>query len=293
MKKVGIVIVNYNGGKYQNECIKSLLNASYENIEIIIVDNGSEDNSMQMLDAFPSKKIHRIYLNENFGVAKGNNIGIKKSIELDCNYTLLLNNDTVVNAEFLSKLLEKTKIYSIVVPKIYFYGTNKIWYGGGVFNKIKATNIHLNYGEEDFNIKYNDYYEYAPTCCMLINNSIFEKVGLMDEKYFLYFDDADFCFRLKLAGIKIGFCVDSIIYHKVSLSTGGNQSKISVYYGNRNRFYFRKKYEQYFGIFSYLFIKITRKIKYISGVLKKNNNILIKKAIRDYKQGKMGRCDDL
>ena len=128
---------------------------------------------------------------------------------------------------------------------------------------------------------------------MLIKNSIFKKIGFMDENYFIYFDDTDFCFRLKLAGIKIGFINNAFIYHKVSLSTGGSKSKISVYYENRNRFYFRKKFNKYFGIFSFLYIWSTRKIKYCLGTMKKNNSIIIKKAMKDFKNKKMGRSDDL
>ena len=292
-KSIGIVIVNYNGEKYQNDCIDSILKSKYDNYKIIIVDNKSTDNSMKMLDSYKTDKIIKIYNNDNYGVAKGNNIGINKSIELGCEYTLLLNNDTILNDNVIPELIKNTINYDVIVPKIYFWSTNKIWYGGGSFVRLKCINKHLHFNQEDNGIKYKKEYSYAPTCCMLIKNSIFKKIGFMDENYFIYFDDTDFCFRLKLAGIKIGFINNAFIYHKVSLSTGGSKSKISVYYENRNRFYFRKKFNKYFGIFSFLYIWSTRKIKYCLGTMKKNNSIIIKKAMKDFKNKKMGRSDDL
>ncbi|HBN12613.1 MAG TPA: glycosyltransferase family 2 protein, partial [Clostridiales bacterium] len=245
---IGIVIVNYNGAAYQSSCIQSILDSKYKNFVIIVVDNNSSDNSMQMLDEFVSENIVKIFCPENYGVAKGNNIGIQKSKELGCKYTLLLNNDTVLTEELLSKLIvEAGQGEQVIVPKIYYYGTQVIWYGGGVLSHLKCTSLHLNFRKTDENIQFQKYYEYAPTCCMLINNDVFDSVGLFDENYFLYFDDTDFCFRLKLNGINIRFIEDAVIFHKVSMSTGGEQSnsKVQIYYNNRNRFYFYNKFKKY------------------------------------------------
>lgn len=291
---IGIVIVNYNGAKFQNDCIKSILANDYSNYKIIIVDNNSTDDSMVLLEELNDYRIIKIKLNDNFGVAYGNNVGINKSIELGCEYTMILNNDTILKENLISNLLKISNDYLVIVPKIYFYGTTKIWYGGGKFIYSKCVNKHLYYGKNDTSmIKYHDWYSYAPTCCMLVNNNVFKLVGLMDEKYFVYFDDTDFCFRLKIRGIKIGFAKDALLYHKVSMSTGGNKSKIGLYYENRNRFYFRKKFKRYFSFLSLMYLIFSRYVKYFFGVIKKDNRIVIKKAIQDYKNGKMGRCDEI
>lgn len=291
---IGIVIVNYNGAKFQNECIRSILETGFSSLKIIVVDNGSTDGSMEMLDEFPEGSVDKIFCNENFGVAKGNNIGIERSVALGCTHTLLLNNDTVLPKDFFERFLgELSEEDLVAVPKIYFYDSDILWYAGGAFSKFKCNSYHMFYRERENGQKIPDRCDYAPTCCMLIENSVFEKVGMMDENYFLYFDDTDFCFRLKLAGIPVRLVKEAWIYHKVSLSTGGEDSKISVYYGNRNRFYFHKKYKKYFSPLSGLFIRSTRLLKYWKGCLKKDNNRLIKRAIKDFKAGRMGRAENL
>lgn len=288
--QVGIVMVNYNGAKFQNECIRSLMLSDYQNYYLIIVDNASTDNSLDLLREFNDERIIVLKQKENCGVAKGNNIGIKKSIELGCTHTLLLNNDTILTSCFLSELLACEK--EIVTSKIYFYNTDKLWYAGGVFKIIKGTAEHLHYGEIDNKNICSGYYEYAPTCCMLIKNCVFDNVGFMDEKYFLYFDDTDFCYRAKSCNYKIWLCCESVIFHKVSLSTGGDRSPIAVYYSNRNRLYYIKKF--HFGFLTNLFYYLSRYVKIIKTKLKKSDDAYyIKLAIRDCKAGNMFRKDNL
>lgn len=288
---VGIVLVNYNGAKVQNDCIRSLLASDYPDFKIIIVDNASKDNSLEMLKEFDDERILLIKESENWGVAKGNNIGIRKSIELGCSHTLLLNNDTEVAPDFLFVLLEAKE--PIAVPKIYYYGSNKLWYAGGKLIDRKGRNEHLYYKEEDKEgLKFVEYCDYAPTCCMLIDNEVFDEVGMMDEKYFLYHDDVDFCYRLKKGGYRIKFCPGSVIYHKVSSSSGGEESPISIYYCNRNRFYYIKKFKM--GCYPYFFSWLSRKIKIVLSRFKGTDEwYYIKEAMKDYKAGKMYRRDNL
>lgn len=288
--KVGIVIVNYNGAKFQNECIASILESDYDNYSIIVVDNASTDNSVELLSEFKDDRLIVIRLEENCGVAKGNNVGIQKSLELGCTHSLLLNNDTVVEKSFLSSMLACGE--DIVSPKIYYYGTNKIWYCGGKFQRIKGTAKHLNYRIEDNGQLKSRYYEYAPTCCLLIKNEVFRNIGMIDENYFLYFDDTDFCYRAKLNGYKIWVDVNSVIYHKVGFSTGGDTSPVMVYYLNRNRFYYVNKFK--LGFLTKLFCYTSRRLKILESKIKKTDDAYyIQLAINDYKNGKMFRRDGL
>lgn len=288
---IGIVIVNYNGAKFQNDCLKSLFDCGYANFKIIIVDNASSDNSMELLKEFNDDRIVVIFNSENLGVAAGNNIGIQKSRELGCDYTMLLNNDTVMTKGFINLLLSDNE--NIAVPKIYYYGSDKVlWYGGGTFVKWKGTSVHLNYKIKDEGIKFEKYYDYAPTCCALIKNSVFDTVGMMDEKYFLYFDDTDWMYRAKQCGYKLRFYEDAVIYHKVSMSTGGEHSPISLYYSNRNRFYFIDKFK--FGFIPKMFVYWSRKIKILLSKIKGDGEWrYIKEAMKDYKCGNMYRKDNL
>lgn len=286
MKKIAIVIVNYNGINFQKKCLESILNSSNQNFIIIIVDNGSVDKSMEEVEKLNNDKIITIYNNSNLGVAAANNIGIKKGIELGCDFTLLLNNDTEICNNTLEVLINKSDNFDIASPKILFWETHNIWYFGGGFNKVKGRNVHWHYNKIDNFYNQDIVCSYAPTCCLLINNIVFDKIGFMDENYFLYFDDTDFCMRLMNAKIKILVTADTYIYHKVSASTGKKFSYIRVYYLNRNRFYFLKKFKKNFLFITKYLVVLSRYYKMIFG--NNDEKKYVKIAYADFKKNKMG-----
>ena len=145
---------------------------------------------------------------------------------------------------------------------------------GGKMIHNKGIINHVGDGEEDSS-KFNNpqYFDYAPTCFMLIKNEIFRKIGLIDEKYFVYYDDTDFIYRAVKDGNRIFYMPNLVILHKVSSSTGGNESSFSIYYSNRNRIYFiRKNYKGLDFIIPISFTLITRVIKYLQyGAEQKRN----------------------
>lgn len=292
---VGIVIVNYNGAKYQNECIESILKSTYKDYKIIIVDNASKDDSMELLNKFDDDRIVKVYSKENLGVAAGNNLGVIKAYEYGVDSILLLNNDTVLEENTIQLMVESMNSGNdIVSPLIFFWqDKTKIWYAGGKFNRFKGQSYHDFFKEKYDKQKFVDYCDYAPTCCLLIKKEVFDHVGFIDPIYFMYSDDTDFCIRCKLQGYKIKIAKEARMYHKVSLSTGGEESKLSVYYINRNRFYFLKRYRKYFSCFAYQFTYWSRKLKYIKSLFTKSNNRYIKQAYKDYKNDRMGKCDNL
>ena len=293
-KSIGIVIVNYNGRKCQNNCIKSIFKNSFQNFKIIVVDNNSSDDSLELLSEFNDDRIVIIRCDDNFGIAKGNNIGIKKSKELGLDYTLLLNNDTILKENLLDELLDNIDEECVCTPKMYCADGKTIWYGGGTFVKYRGNTRHTYYLEEETSeTKYEEFQTYAPTTCMLIPNTFFDEVGLIDEKYFLYFDDVDFCFRLLKSDRKIKLCSNTSIIHLVGQSSGGDESKFSIYYMTRNKFYFLNKFKKDFNIFIRCLVRIDKRLKCIKGKMKKNNYAIIGKAISDYKHKRMGRCDTL
>lgn len=292
-ESVGIVIVNYNGEAYQNECIKSLYQMKYSNFKIIVVDSGSTDNSLIILkEQFPEVIVLEQF--DNVGVAKGNNIGINYSIKLGMKYTLLLNNDTEVDSLLLSKLVENATPRTVTVPKIYYYDpSDLLWYAGGELDWRKITGTHEGYRQKEiaYGSEKSRLVTYSPTCCMLIDNSIFLKTGLMDENYFMYYDDTDFCVRLNENGINILYISDAKIWHKVSSSTGGEGSRLLVYYSNRNCFYYTNKYRNKISNWAIIKKNSFLFIKWCCSLVYKKNNRLIKNAYLDYKREKMGRCD--
>lgn len=260
MEKVAIVILNWNGKENTLDCLKSIENIDKEGIdlEIIVVDNASTDDSVSSFKkSFLNIKI--IKNPENFGFAKGNNIGIKKALEDKADFVMLLNNDTILEKKCLQKLLEAVKNYpqySIFAPKIYFeknfefhksrYKNSEkgkvIWYAGGIMDWDNLYGRHLGVDKVDTGqFDKEEETEFATGAAMFVKKEVFEKIGLLDKKYFLYYEDTDFCVRAKKAGFKILFTPKAVLWHK-NAGSSASGSSLQDYYITRNRLIFGFKY---------------------------------------------------
>lgn len=274
-KKVSIILVNYNNYTDTIECIESLVNIEYEYYNIIVVDNASDNNSYDILRSrFPD--INIIKSNVNLGFAGGNNVGIKYALEQGADLVLLLNNDTIVEKDFLtymvSTILEDENIGMVCCKIKYYSNKDKIWFAGGNINWSRLNVKHIGQGEIDdgrFDMKKE--INFATGCCLLIKKEVFEKVGLLSEEYFMYFEDVDLCVKVVDAGYKVIYEPKAVIYHKVGFSCGGEESEFALRWGNRNRIIFMKKYKKKFGK-SYcgiiLYFYTTRLIRIIQHILK-------------------------
>jgi len=282
--KVSIIILNWNGLKDTIKCLESLKKITYPNYEVIVVDNGSEGNDADILEEQYKDYIRVIRNKENLGFAGGNNVGIRKVLEEGkSEYILLLNNDTIVKENFLDELIKyydyKTGICAPLI--LNFYNQNEIWSSGGKFNIFTGTysnDTKRNKGAQ----KETDF---ISGCCWLVRIDVFKKVGLLDEKYFLYSEDVDFCYRLRQQGYKLKVILSSIIFHKVSESTK-NKSSIRYYYFHRSKLIFINK--NYNGFKHFFYLNVNRFIRYIRILeysLKGKKEIArsIKKALKEYK----------
>lgn len=290
--KIGIVIVNYNGAQFQNDSIKSIKEQSYKNFIIIVVDSGSTDNSISLLNE-EYDDIVILEQEENIGVAVGNNIGIKYALEHFCEYILLLNNDVELEPRMIEMLIAEADESTVVVPKIYYYDNpNTIWMAGGEMNWRKGETRHLGIDQlDDGNYDEKKLISYAPTCAMLVHRKVFEKTGFMDEKVFMYFDDTDFCVKVLDAGLQILYIPDAKMWHKVSSSSGGKASKVFVYYYYRNQQYFLNKYKEKCELGAVAYTRIKALVKFLLSSLRNKNDKYILVAYRDYKNNNMGRRD--
>lgn len=237
---VAIILVNYNGVDDTIDCIKSLSKITNVEHEIIVVDNKSTDDSVDVLEKFQHTiKFTLLLANQNDGFSAGNNIGIKYAENAD--YYLLLNNDTVVAPNFLENLMvgfEENKNCGATISKILYYSKpNTIWYAGGNISKITARSEHYHFNEKDtFTINTPQKVTFASGCCLCISRKVIDKIGLLNENFFLYEEDADYCCRIIEAGFEIEYMPSSVIYHKVSASTGQG-SPTSQFYSVRNKYY--------------------------------------------------------
>ena len=247
--KLSIITVNYNGLKDTCALIESI--PFNENMEVIVVDNAStQDEASIIQKQFPQVKVIRS--EKNLGFAGGNNLGIKES---NGDYIFLINNDTIFknfNVESLINRLESSPNIGIVCPKIRFtWGTKPIQYTGYTpLSKITVRNQAIGYGEEDHR-QYDTAHPtpYAHGAAMLIKREAIEKVGLIPEDYFLYYEELDWSMMFTRAGYEIWYDSACTIYHKESQSTG-QSSPLRTYYITRNRLLLVKR--NWHGIYKYL-----------------------------------------
>ncbi len=239
---VTILTVNYNQSAVTCEFLESLRKITYQNIEVIVVDNGSPTDSPDVIkEKYP--EVNLIISKENLGFAGGNNLGLK---EAKGAFVFFVNNDVEVTATFLEPLLvefEKDERVTMVSPKIRYYHTpDKIQYAGSTqINPYTIRNTHIGWNEIDKG-QYNRVYEtnYAHGAAMLVKKSVIDEVGPMAEVFFLYYEELDWCERIKKAGYKIVFNGNSEILHKESVSTG-KMSPLKMYYLTRNRLLFARR----------------------------------------------------
>ena len=238
---IGVVTVTYNSAAVISEFMECLLQQSYRDMRLYLVDNCSSDNTLALVAQYSDKRIIIIRNSTNLGVAEGNNIGIRAAISEGCSFVLLINNDTVFGADLVSGLQEGLEKYQchMIVPKIlYFEPADKIWSAGGAFSVLRGRSKHLGFNKKDngqFDRPRN--VEYSPTCCMLIEKEVIDGIGLMDANYFVYFDDTDFCLQAHRAGFKLMYAPECKLFHKVS-SLIGHRSETAVRYVTRNHVYF-------------------------------------------------------
>jgi GT2 family glycosyltransferase len=246
---IGIVTVLFNSDDVLPGFFASLATQRDVEFRLYVIDNSPTDSgsvlSRQLAERYAIDTVV-VFNNNNGGVAKGNNQGIELALNDGCRFVLLANNDTEFSAGTISRLL--TPIVGgatrVTTPKIMYFDQSDIfWYGGGRIGAWTLRTPHDGIGEKDVGQFDNvTTVGYAPTCFMMIESGVFAEVGMMDEAYFVYYDDVDFVWRMAKRGLSIGFVAESIVLHKVSRSTGGAFSPFSLRFTNRNRIYFIRKH---------------------------------------------------
>lgn len=245
---IGIVTVLYNSGDVVEDFFVSLSRQTGVSFRLYVVDNSPTPETLERCRDLSTQhgiQAELVFNDANLGVAKGNNQGIALALRDSCRWVLLANNDTEFAPGTLVALLEPLQQGEVVAtPKILYYGAERlIWYAGGRIDTWTMRVPHLGIHKTDRGqFDRPGYTGYAPTCFLLVDAKVFDRVGLMDERYFVYYDDVDFAWRLRQSGDRIRYVPAATVLHKVSTSTGGGESPFSVYYSNRNRIYFIRKH---------------------------------------------------
>ena len=220
LKKVSIILINWNNYKNTSECLESLGEITYPNYKIIVVDNGSGDGSYQRLVS--ENPQHQFIRNkENLGFAVANNVGIRDAMEKGTDYVLMLNNDTIVKKDFLEPMvsfLENHDDAGVAGGKIYYYDEpDKIWTIGGDVQLLRGGSIYYGRGEKDKG-QFDEIKQvtHISGCMTLIKTKVLEIVGLLSEQYFFRGEEWDFCYRVSKQSYKLFYIPDSVIWHKIS-----------------------------------------------------------------------------
>ena len=284
--RLAIIIVEFNAPKVTIECINSI--EKYLNIKckIYLYDNSDLPSSELKLKLEKSNIDYEYSFNgSNIGFAKACNLGIIKSKQDGFNYSMLLNSDTVliddspINA--INYFQKSQDIGVLGIINYYYDYPNKIWQSGKNLRKsmLGFKNVKPSKGELT-------YCDYVPGSSLIINLDIIEKVGLLDENYFAYYEEIDFCFKLKKEGFKIAYINDSKLLHHVGASS---KSNIKTYLKTRNKLYFYNKIHKnkiFFLITT--FIILTKDcLVYIKNDLKLSFTPYIYFGIKDFRRNNM------
>jgi GT2 family glycosyltransferase len=251
---VAILILNWNGLDFSRSCLESLRKVDFPDFKVILVDNASQNEEGKTLkQLFP--EIELLQNSENLGFAGGNNIGIMYALEQGYTHLMLLNNDTVVEPDFLGEMLLKFRQdpnLGVVQPLILFLHDQKIiWSAGGKW--VPALGRAITLGDR---APVSDYrhkkatLDWATGCCMLITREAILKAGLLNEQYFVYFEDVEWSLRFKKAGYDISLAEKALIYHEAGASSKKTHSEGTLspkvfYFHVRNQFLLLREQKNY------------------------------------------------
>ena len=296
--KVGVILLNWNSLEHTTDCIESLLKDSSLGVKVYVVDNASGNGeSLQLASRFPSVKV--LPQQTNLGFCAGNNLGIRHAMDDGMEYIMMLNNDTIVPDNAIRLLVEQFHLVpgvGAISPVIMEYPeVDKIWFSKAVWDTSRAQFV-INPGAKKFNeLTVNTYWEsdFACGCCLLTSTEVIRKVGLLDERYFAYYDEAEWCKRLLKHGYRSFVTSKARIYHKVS---GTTPQTVSIYLLTRNRLLWMKEnlpFRTRFKSFRYLLRELVWHQTILWGLTKpqygKNYSKAFIRGYRDYLKRRFGK----
>lgn len=241
--QIHIILLNWNQTDLTLACLRSLACLEYSNFQIILVDNGSKPGSFDQIKAeFP--QITLICLERNRGFTGGNNAGIARALGDGADYVMLLNNDTEVAPDLLQRLVDYAEARprcGIVGPLIYYYDEpRRIWSAGGAVDPCSAASTSLREGKLDDRSEQPVQVDYISGCALLIKRSVVEQVGLLDDRFFIYYEETDWCARVRELGYEIWLVPQGHVWHKIAFGAREASPRYE-YLMTRNRLLYLKK----------------------------------------------------
>jgi GT2 family glycosyltransferase len=238
--RVLIIVLCYNGITLTRACLRSLARLRYPHADVLVVDNASSDGTAATVRAeFPHVQV--IETGANLGFAAGNNAGLRYALAHGYDYALLLNNDTEVAPDFLTRLVEAAEAapeIGIAGPTICYYDApDRIWSAGGVIDWRRGASRMRGLGEVDAGQYPPGEVDFVTGCALLVKRAALDRAGLLDERFFMYYEETEWCVRIARAGFRIIFVPSARVLHKIPLDARADQPYVA-YYMTRNRLLF-------------------------------------------------------
>lgn len=246
--QVFIIVLNWNGLADTLACLESLAELDYPDYEVLVVDNGSTDGSVATIrECFPGVAV--IENGENLGYAEGNNKGVEHALQVGTDYVFVLNNDTIVCRNTLAELVAVAETHprvGAVGPKIYYHTKpRRIWFFGGTIDWRRGVTVNLGADEEDVG-RFEEVraVDFLAGCALLIRRETWEDVGSFDPRFFMYWEEVDWCVRARRAGYDLLVVPQAKMWHKTS-PANQSYSPRTLYYMTRNRLLFVHKNQSF------------------------------------------------
>lgn len=301
---MAVLLLNYYGSSDTIECVRSLQKSMLPNgwgVKILIgniTENGREDSAREEKEHL-LRALHDIHVIDlpNLGFAGGNNTLLRAAQQLSKpDVYVLLNNDTITHTQSLNILCKKAlESNALLSPKIYFAAGKEfhtdayapqergrvLWYAGGVIDRKNMYAWNRSVDEVDFGQQDRlEMTDFATGCCLVFSDSVLKDLGMMDESYFMYMEDVDYCLRAKERGIDVLYVPEAVIWHKNAGSSAGSGSEFHVYYQTRNRMAAGIRWGNW---------RLRRALRREAERLLQEGSSVEKHAIMDWKHGQLGK----
>lgn len=274
---IGIVTITYNSAHVIVPFMESVLNQTHKDFKLYIIDNISGDNTIQLIEQYTDPRIVLVRNQKNVGVAAGNNQGMRLAMEAGCPYVMLLNNDVEFELTLFEKLLsamERCGHALITCKMMYDSEKDRIWYAGCKWD-VNAGYMAPHTGQKEVDKGQYDQVtevDYAPTCLVMMRRDVIDNIGYMDEKYFAYYDDTDYFYRISKHGkYKILYYPFVKFYHKVgglTKSKSGSATKFKfgnfhIHLTTRNKVYYLMKQKSFTGYMNIVYFFFRMNLRFL------------------------------
>lgn len=243
--KISIVILNWNGVDDTLKCLDSVKEIDYPNFDVIVVDNGSTDNSVEVIKKRFSE-VTLITTGKNLGFAEGNNVGIRYAINNSPEFILLLNNDTVVDPKLIDALLDAANRHVddgiFGARLLHMHSHDMVQFAGAWWDDKEVCFRYLGEGEREENLSEEEIEtDYVCGAALFFRANVARKIGLLDGRFFLSWEESDWCFRARRAGYGCRMVPRARVWHKIAASFDGEKSPLRSYFISRNRLLWAEK----------------------------------------------------